>query len=235
MDVLTGRTLGTYARFERGRLPRAGEKYLREVAGILRMSETHWQGTWIFLRGHQPPHPLDPSMAGQLGSHWQGMVDDFRQAAYVSDQTWRVPVHNKAFGAFFPGGVPPRNMMRWMLLDPAARLQLVDWHTVWAPLIVPQLRAYVAEFQHNEELRRLEADVLADPVSGPLYRRVRDAYLHPDGDVREMAHVGLGRVCTVQIGVSSIPGCPGTRLMLLTYYPTDRPLPEGLAEARLVS
>lgn len=222
MDELLERSPGTYARFERGVLKGVTPEFCHAVATTLRFSETEWQGLWLYLFGHQPPHPLDPAAAVQVGPHWQDVVDNMTYPAYVTDQGWNLLAWNSAFAAIFTLRIPPENTMRWMLLDPNGRRQLVDWSQQWAPLVMPQLRAAAQEYPANATLQQLECEVRRDPVAGPMYERARDAYLQPDGDVRRLMHLGLGGTGQVQIAAATPLGSPGARLMFLIFHPDRR-------------
>jgi len=217
MDLLLGRSEGTFARLERGQLKRVPEKLCRQVAEVLRFTEKEWQALWVFLHGQQPPHPLDPVAASRVPPHWGQGVRGISWPAYVTDQAWQLEAWNDAFAQIFPHGIPPRNTMRWMALEADARRRLVNWEREWAPLVLPQLRAALAEYPDNEVLRELEGDVRRDPVAGPMYDRGREAYLQPDGDVRELLHDGLGFRRRVQLFSATPTGSPGARFMMLMW------------------
>ncbi|OAR23935.1 hypothetical protein A8W25_15775 [Streptomyces sp. ERV7] len=118
------------------------------------------------------------------------------------------------------GGEVPANTMRWMTLDPEAREDvLTDWEDRWAPMVLPQLRHGVEMRPNHVELRRLEAEIQADPVAGPLYRESGATPIpYPDGSERPIRHsrYGPGWVTTC---VAEPVTSPGARVMLLLYTP----------------
>ncbi|RPE27303.1 MmyB family transcriptional regulator [Kitasatospora cineracea] len=214
VDELTHRSPGTCKRFEGGRL-NATEEYLYDLGRALRLSEQEWQALWLYLYGHQPPRPLDRRASEAVHSGWGEVLRHLSLPAYVTDQGWNVLAGNESYVQVFPDGIPPANTMEWMLLSPDGRRFLKNWPTHWAPLVLPQLRAAVAAYPMNETLQRLNEMVKRDPVCGPMYQNTTDAYLNPDGDVRQLFHWGLGRVVWVQMSTAEPGGAPGARLMVL--------------------
>ncbi|MFJ8670103.1 helix-turn-helix domain-containing protein [Streptomyces sp. NPDC093600] len=221
MDELLKRAPGTYNRFENGQLANPSSDFLRAVAKALRLNEQEWTFLWRLARRENPPFTLHRDSGMSVPGVWQRVVDQITGAlAYINDAEWNVLAHNQEYRHLFPGSRPPANTMRWMLLDPLARAEvLIDWDTRWAPLVMPQLRHAVEMRPHNTALARLEAEVLRDPVAGPLYRETASAPVpYPDGSERPINHAvhGPGWVTTC---VSEPVTSPGARVMLLLYTP----------------
>lgn len=215
MDLLLGRSEGTYARLETGRNAKWTPELCRDVAELLRFTEEQWQSLWLFTFEHRPPAALDKTGAMMINSHWREVVLDHRSPAYVADQAWNLIYWNPAFEAIFPGRVVPANTMRWMMLSADGRRRLVDWPTRWAPQVLPQLRTAVLEYPENEVLQRLDWEMRRDPVAGRLYRACHRAYRQPDGDVRYLLHDGLGERVRTTIAYAEPAGRPGSRFMVL--------------------
>lgn len=136
------------------------------------MNEQEWIALWRYGLGQDPPHPLNPSSGEEIPGVWQEAVDGISHMAYIHDRSWNLLAHNSAFAALFPDGRAPHNTMRWMALDRTARSVLTDWENAWAPFALPHLRGALAADPHDETLKQIEKEVLADPVSSPLYDRV---------------------------------------------------------------
>ncbi|WP_329492421.1 helix-turn-helix transcriptional regulator (plasmid) [Kitasatospora sp. NBC_01246] len=222
IDLLTGRSPGTYGRFESGstRYPAPSDTYLLAVARALLMTEEDWRAMWLYRLQSHPPYPLKPEATVTIGGHWQAIVDDYRSPAYITDRAWKVAVYNQRFAALFPGGIPPENTMEWMILSRYAReVGLPDWENSWARLVLPQLRAAHNQFSANHDLGRLVRKVERDPVAGPIYASLDESYRQPDGDTRYFWHAGRNERVTVTMGPSMPLGAPGTLLMhlLLDY------------------
>ncbi|MGW1468472.1 MmyB family transcriptional regulator [Streptomyces sp. NPDC002308] len=229
VDQLTGRETGTYRRLESGRNPRPKADLLRDVATLFDMDEHAWVLLNRYALAQEPPAPLWADSGFRVPSSWQQAVDGVEHMAYVTDAAWNLVCHNQHYPTMFPGGRPPQNVMRWMCLSREARTVLADWETAWAPRILPQLRAAVA-IHHDATVKELEADVLADPVAGPLYE-AGGVLIHPDGDERPLDHPLHGRGWVTMCSATP-EGSPGARLMILLFRPgTARPEPHTILRA----
>jgi len=222
MDELLNRTAGSYARFERGVLKGVTRELIQQIAQILSFDEQTWQGLWVFLTGNKPPYPLDPKAGSVVACGWAKFLRGISYPAYITDQAANVLAFNDAFEWIFKDRIAPANTWRWMLLDPDGRRTLLDWKQSWAPVVLPQLRAAVAAFPDNETLQELDRDVRSDPVTGPMYIDVREAYVQPDGDVRRLFHWGLATAGWVEMRTAEPGGSPGARFMGLMFEPDHR-------------
>ncbi|GGT58075.1 hypothetical protein GCM10014713_59620 [Streptomyces purpureus] len=228
MDVLLTRTPGTYNRFENGQLAAPGADLLTSVARTLRLDEQEWAFLWMITRKESPPHALHGSSGTSIAGAWQRVTDHIHGAlAYVDDAEWNIVVHNEAFRRLFPRGQAPANVMRWILLDPEARTDvLMQWETHWVPAITPHLKHSVELCPENRALGRLAYDVLNDPVAGPLYLEHAAAPIpYFDGSelpVRHAVH-GAGRLTTC---LAEPVTAPGARINLSFYTPGAFVLPE---------
>ncbi|MFF6844644.1 helix-turn-helix transcriptional regulator [Streptomyces tanashiensis] len=217
VDELTGQATNTYNRLENGRLASPTVEYLEQVARLFGLNEQEWVSLCRYAGIGDPPYPLHPSSGLEVPGVWQEAVDCFSHMAYVTDASWNLLAHNQQWAELFPEGRIPRNTMRWMLLDDDARQMLLEWKTVWAPLVLPQLRAALAVRPDDETLQQIVKDVLADPDLAPIWD-AGGAHIHPDGDERPIHHAihGPGHVtmCAAQPLTA-----PGARLIILIYHP----------------
>jgi hypothetical protein len=187
----------------------------------------------LYARGEQPPRPIDATAALSVPAGWADIVNGFDCVAYVTDHRWNVLAHNQAWADMFPGGRPPRNVMRWMLCDPAAPHTLTGWDTYWAPAVASQLRAACAALPYDDGLTQLEADVLANPTAAAAYASVGDLRISPDGARRPFNHAqhGPGWVDIYAATVGPTP-LVGARLMFVRFHPGDQPPTPPEAELR---
>ena len=222
MDQLLSRAEGTYNRFEGGRL--LDPELATAVARIFQLDDQERAAVWSYAFGQELPTPVAPFDTTRLEiSHWQDAVDGISHMACVADESWDVLVANQQFGAMFPEGTPPRNLMEWMILAPAARQEvLIGWSQWWAPLLLPQLRAAYARHRHHPSLIALDKKVRADPVAGPLYLGIADGYVQPDGDRRPMWHAGRRSRGWMTVAVAFVAGAPDARLAMLMFRPDDQ-------------
>ncbi|MFJ9581514.1 helix-turn-helix domain-containing protein [Streptomyces sp. NPDC101191] len=216
VDELTCRAVDTYNRLETGRYPNPPADYLRQVAHLFGLTEQEWVLLCRYAGIGDPPGPLHASSGLEIPGVWQEAVDGIGHMAYVTDASWNLIAHNRHFADLYPGGRAPANTMRWMLLDKQAReTTIIDWRRVWAPLILPQLRAALAVRGEDETLRGIEREVRADPDLGPLWA-AGGVTVHPDGDERPLHHALLGpghvSICAAQPLTA-----PGARLIIMIF------------------
>jgi hypothetical protein len=188
------------------------------VARLYGMNEQEWISLCRYARGEDPPGPLYDNSGHAVPAAWADAVNAINGMAYVTDASWDLITCNEHFHQLFDNGRAPANTMRWMLLD--GRDQLTDWETAWAPLVMPQLKAALAQRPDDKVLCRIRDDVLADPISRPLYD-AGGTTIHPDGDERPIRHATLGPGW-VTMCVAQPLTAPGSRFMILIFRPGPR-------------
>ncbi|MEV5510756.1 MmyB family transcriptional regulator [Streptomyces orinoci] len=224
MDQLLHRAQGTYNRLETGNYPNPSEDLLRDVARLLAFTEHEWTLLWRYTLRRDPPTPLDPGSGQEVVEAWREVVHGISHMAYVADQSWRVLDYNQPFADLFPGGKVPENSMRWMANHADARRILARWEECWLPLILPQLRSALAAMPDDPTLAEIKEVVLADPVTGPMFRAGgvspgAQAYRYERPLLHPLKGPGWVHMCPAQ------PlDTPGIRLMIIVFHPgEDRP------------
>ncbi|MFC9736045.1 helix-turn-helix transcriptional regulator [Streptomyces hydrogenans] len=217
VDELTRRKPDTYYRLESGRYTNPPVDYLQQVGKLFGLNEQEWRSLNRYAGIGDPPFPLNPASGLEIPGVWQEAVDGIRHMAYVNDASWNLLACNEPFRELFPDSEVPQNTMRWMLLDPIARAMLLDWDTVWAPLVLPQLRAAMAVRPDDTTLQQIAEDALADPVLACLWE-AGGAHIHPDGDERPIHHAVHGPGHVTMCAAEPLGG-PGARLIFLVYHP----------------
>ena len=222
MDTLLRSRTGTYGNFERGVKTNPSTDYLDRLARYLKLSPQEWESLWRHAYGHNPPYALNPEAGLTVPPVWRRVVHEMTTMAYITNVAWNLLEYNSAFASMFPGGRPPRNVMRWMLLDEVARTQvLLDWENCWAPMIVPQLVAARHAHPADPTLQQLERDIVSDPRTGPIRRDGAAAFTHPDGDDRPLHHATLGPG-RARLGAAEPLSSPGARFMVVEFVPQVR-------------
>ncbi|MEU6669287.1 XRE family transcriptional regulator [Streptomyces sp. NPDC046727] len=218
IDQLLNRSLGTYRHLEAGHADSPPFDLLRDIARLFGYNEQQWITLCRLARGENPPGPLYDTSGDAVPSAWEDAVNGITHPAYVTDASWNLLTCNPQFHALFDGGKAPVNTMRWMLID--GREQLTDWETAWAPLVMPQLQNALATRPDDKVLSQIRDEVLADPVSRPLYD-AGGTSIHPDGDERPIRHAVEGPGW-VTMCVAQPLTAPGSRFMILVFRPGAR-------------
>ncbi len=224
MDLLLGRSIGSYGLFERGR--KNPEHLFADIARLLGLSHQEWSSLWRYAAGKEPPYALDTALGLGVPGAWQLLVEASPTIAYVHDRDWNVLACSREAERLFPGRRMPDNTMQWTLTAPEARVLLAEWDVHWAPALVAELRAAHALHPESETIRHLVEDTRNDPEAGPIYDRQHLPYVMPQADApRPMDHPDLGRGWVYVCG-AAVFGSPGARLVHLPFVPgPDRPAP----------
>lgn len=139
--------------------------------------------------------------------------------AYLSDIAWNVIAYNDAFQELL-GPDRPENIMRWMVLDPAARERFLgQWDRYWLEPALRQLRFAHELHPNNASLAKLVADVHDDHLAGPIYAACSSEYTHPDGNTRPFRHAGQEAWGDLTICAAQPVGQPDKLMVILLFHP----------------
>ncbi|MCC3766459.1 helix-turn-helix domain-containing protein [Streptomyces sp. UNOC14_S4] len=217
IDQLLYHSKGTYHRLENGRMPNPSIDLLAGVARLLRLTEVEWAALCRYAADRHPPFPIRPNSGREVPADWADLIASVPYPAWVHDQSWNVLTYNDAWAAVHPGGKPPANHMRWILLEEEAQRVLIGWKEYWAPPVLTELRMAVEGTTRDETLLQIEREVRADPVIGPIHAALPHAYTSTNGDHRPLHHHQLGDVW-VTLLASEITESPGARAMFLRVH-----------------
>ncbi|GAA3562268.1 helix-turn-helix domain-containing protein [Amycolatopsis ultiminotia] len=138
---LAGIGLDWYIRLEQGRAGTPSEATIAALAGALRLDETERRHLHALARGG----PRAPFEREQVPDAIRRIVTDLDRPAYLTGQRWDLLVCNPAALRLFTGiaETPPqdRNLLRFLLLDPAARELFGAAWAGQAQYVVAQFRA----------------------------------------------------------------------------------------------
>jgi transcriptional regulator with XRE-family HTH domain len=219
-----------YAKLERGEPANYSEDVLDRLSSTLRLGDGERHTLFLLATGHEPP----PRSQGRvstvpLSNGFVRMVhDETRWPVYVSDQAWDVVLSNAMMRRWFPWVVEghERNIMRWVFLAPEARIQLLNWETDWAPLMLAQMFYAHARRRDEPRLGSLIREILArNAFARNLWENRPAVYAHPDGDRRTVCLPHLGRVVEVEIVALEPMRATGVRVMHLVPVATDAAAP----------
>ncbi|MFF4227027.1 helix-turn-helix transcriptional regulator [Streptomyces abikoensis] len=179
---MTGVSEGWYRALEAGRRQDFSERFLLRVAEALRLSEAETLTLFLAVSGRRPPEAgrdrTDLPRGVQTLLHQQ-----VTYPAYLSDGAWNVVAANALMGEWFPWVLRPRpNLMRWALLEPEAREQMLDWEDSCARVYLAMLRVAANSNPGNAELRALVQEILdSDADCRRIWAEEHDVVEHRDG------------------------------------------------------
>lgn len=185
MAQLVGVSPLWYGRLERGdTTPDYSDDMLDRTAHALRLNPDERKVLYLLAVGRDPVprvHALKPSITSTV----QRVINTQPWPAWISDRSWDVLIHNEVTEQWLPHFKYERNIMRWLWAYPEAQYQLVDYKTVWAPLMLAQMRAANARWPGTPRLQELINEALeVSPLFRHLWHNDPMVYLHPDGDRR---------------------------------------------------
>jgi transcriptional regulator with XRE-family HTH domain len=135
-----------YTWIEQGRSVNVSADALERLAQTLRLTRS--ERAYLFeLAGRRDPLSAAPE-SDAASELLAASVADITIPAYILGRTWDMLAWNKPAAALFTGWLdkrmkehePPRNLLRFVFLAPAARKFIVDWETR-ASRIVAEFRA----------------------------------------------------------------------------------------------
>ncbi|MCD9143848.1 helix-turn-helix transcriptional regulator [Streptomyces albireticuli] len=182
---LTGVSEGWYRTLEAGRRQDFSESFLLRVAQALRLSEAETLTLFLAVCGRRPPGELSREHKDLPHGVKALLEQQVSYPAYLSDVAWNVVAANSLMGEWFPWVLRPgANLMRWALLDPEAREQMLDWEDNCARAYLAMLRVAANGDPGDTELRTLVRDILdADADCRRIWAEEHDVVEHRDGHV----------------------------------------------------
>ncbi|MEV8473925.1 helix-turn-helix transcriptional regulator [Streptomyces sp. NPDC051173] len=181
---LTGVSEGWYRALEAGRRQDFSESFLLRVAQALRLSDAETLTLFLAVCGRRPPE-LSRAQR-ELPNGVKALLEQqVSYPAYLSDVAWNVVATNSLMGEWFPWALRPgANLMRWALLAPEAREQMLDWEDSCARTYLAMLRVAANSDPADAELRGLVEDILdADADCRRIWAEEHDVVEHRDGHV----------------------------------------------------
>ncbi|WP_424212681.1 XRE family transcriptional regulator [Streptomyces sp. BI20] len=168
---------------EKGRLPRkADRKVMEDLAEALLLEPD--QRLTLFLHTLGCPAPKGVTALHDSPQHRALQLVISQQAprpAYLSDASWEIIAYNQVMADWFPWVKEPgANLLRWALLDPAARRQLVSWRS-HARVYLAMLRLQLSRYRDLPRLMQLRDDVLRDPACLAIWEEDAKVVANRDG------------------------------------------------------
>ncbi|MFC9425699.1 helix-turn-helix transcriptional regulator [Streptomyces sp. NPDC056987] len=163
---LAGVSVDYYTRLEQGRLTSASEGVILSIAEALRLTQAETQYLRDLLRP-QPRHTAarEPAPRQQVRPDLMRILDGLHdQPSFVLGRRNEVLASNALLDALLtPFNQRPaddRNLLRWLLTDPAARELYLDWAQVTSE-VVGVLRAEAGRYPNDAQTARFVTELKA--------------------------------------------------------------------------
>ncbi|MGZ9934924.1 helix-turn-helix transcriptional regulator [Streptomyces sp. NC-S4] len=179
-----GMTERWYGELERGASPRLRRPKIDQLAEALILDEDQRETLYLYTDGGSPPRSPTP-LGYTDGLHPLQLLLDHQmpRPAYLSDAAWNIVGYNRAMAQWFPWVLKPRaNLMRWVLLDPDAREQYVEWEE-HARISLAMVRMALVKHDRPPELVSVLNEVLADEDCRRIWDSKPELVSHRDGHV----------------------------------------------------
>lgn len=212
--MLAGLSTTWVSWIEQGRDVSLSARALARLAGALRLSRA--ERAYMFelagkrdpARGGSPPEDVPPVLNAAVAA--------IAVPAYVLDRLWNARAWNVAAARLFAGwldrGDTAPNLLRFLFLEPAARIFISDW-PVRARRVVAEFRADSSAWRDDPALAAL-VDGLRQQSAD--FARLWDAHdvLEREGGLRRFAHPRDGELCYEQVSFQ-LSGHPDLKLTML--------------------
>lgn len=227
--MLAGVSADYYTRLEQGRLTSASEGVIVSIAEALRLTEPETAYLRNLLR--RPDERNQRAATATTNADRQQvrpgilrLVDTFTdQAAFVLGRRSEVLASNSLLDALLtPFNIKPphqRNLLRWLLTDPAARELYLDWAQVTSE-VVGVLRAEAARHPNDSLLQAYIAEL--DAIS-PEFRTwwAEHSIVERTAGTKRFHHPAVGPV-TIDYEALAMPDDPEQVLFVYSAHsPSD--------------
>jgi transcriptional regulator with XRE-family HTH domain len=223
--MLAGVSADYYTRLEQGRLTSASEGVIMSIAEALRLTEPETAYLRNLLRqpderSHRATTTATDAAHQKVRPGILRLVERFSdEAVFVLGRRSEVLASNQLLDALLTpfNDKPPteRNLLRWLLTDPAARTLYLDWAQVTSE-VVGVLRAEAARRPHD----RLLTDFIAElDATSPEFRTwwAEHTVVERTTGTKRFDHPAVGRV-TIDYEALTMPDDPEQVLFVYTAH-----------------
>jgi transcriptional regulator with XRE-family HTH domain len=192
-----------YTWIEQGRPVNVSADALERLAQTLRLTRS--ERAYVFeLAGRRDPLGAAPE-SDAASDLLASIVGDIAIPAYILGRTWDMLAWNKPAAALFTGWLdkrakehePPKNLLRFVFLAPAARKFIVDWETR-ASRIVAEFRADCRTRLDEPALARLIEELAQGSPEFARYWKQHHV-MERQGGRRDFNHPRRGLVAYQQV------------------------------------
>jgi nucleotide-binding universal stress UspA family protein len=179
--------LNTYYEIEAGVLRHREPADLEQIANVLQMAAGERRLLFLRTIGQEPPPR--PQDAENLDRYVE-FISNHRSPVMIHDSFNTIVAVNEAMRRNLPNWAPGVNVVEYVLQDPRARAEMVNWYERWVMLMLRVLktRAVLAEDPHLfEQYEKVRMAVGATEDEVVVGRHVDDdevaEIIRPDGSI----------------------------------------------------
>ncbi|GGS18026.1 helix-turn-helix transcriptional regulator [Streptomyces griseoviridis] len=219
---LAGVSVDYYTRLEQGRLTSASEGVILSIAEALQLSRAETQYLRDLLRP-QPRRARQLRPRQQVRPELQRLLEGLNdQPAFVLGRRNEVLASNALLDALLTpfNQKPPedRNLLRWLLLDPAARALYLDWAQITSE-VVGVLRAEAGRYPGDPQIAAFVAELsAASPDFRPWWEE--RTVVERTWGTKRFDHPVVGRL-DITYEALNLPGDPDQVLFVYSGSTTD--------------
>jgi transcriptional regulator with XRE-family HTH domain len=211
--TLAGISAPYYLRIEQGRVTHPSESVIDALARAL-LLDSH-ATTYLRHLAHLPESHQPRSEAASVTDGLETVIEQFPMPAIILDRCQDVLAANACARALSPEYAIGENVLRWRLLDPAARELYIEWEQSVENL-VRGLREVAVIDLHDRRLRALINELT---TASSTFRQLWDAAEvgYRTGTLR-MRHPQIGNI-ELHRNRLSIPNSGGQHMLILHAEP----------------
>lgn len=171
-----------YSQLERGASPRMSRENIEQLAEALVLDNDQRETLYFYMEAGAPPLSVSTLPSTHALHPLQQLLDQqIPRPAYLSDVAWNIVGFNRAMAQWFPWVLDAgANLMRWALLNPDARDQLVDWEE-HARVFLAMLRSAIVRHDGNPAVAGVLEQVLTDPDCKRLWESKPELIKYREG------------------------------------------------------
>jgi transcriptional regulator with XRE-family HTH domain len=225
---LAGVSVEYYTRLEQGRARQPSEQVLHALSDALRLDDVERRHLFTLAGATTGRRDRSEHTSRLRPSLWQVLESMDFAPAYVRDANLDIVAGNALWALVFPdvAGLPrrERNIIRWTLLDPRARLVWRDWESV-ARDHVHVLRMAAAAQPRNQRIATLIGELMVRSPEFPAWWSEHRVHERTTGTKR--IHHDLVGDLELQYDIFASVADPGMH-MLVYSAPSGSPSAERL-------
>ncbi|WP_217199903.1 MmyB family transcriptional regulator [Streptomyces buecherae] len=160
-----------YRALESGRPRRHSNALLTTVSDVLDLSEEEYLVLYRLVGTQDlPSKVMAPQASDPVPPRIRTFVEGVEPwGTYLCDYRWDVLAHNDALARFFPWIKEGVNIAEWIVTDPNAPANLINWEADWALPMIAQLRLHDEQWKNDSRMQAVTQSILSTAVGRRLW------------------------------------------------------------------